>query len=145
MQPIHEYGGNKYFFRMYDKDGDRPSVAKRLGNTQSGDGVSFHGRGYVQLTGRRNYHAMSTVVGDDLVADPDKALRADYAAKIMFVGMRDGIFTSRRFADYFSKAADGSVLKDNWLGARAIINGIDQKDAIAQYARRYYASIGYTN
>ena len=50
MQPIHEKGGPKYFFYMYDKDGGRPKVAAALGNSQKGDGVLFHGRGYVQLT-----------------------------------------------------------------------------------------------
>ncbi len=27
MKPIKEYGGDSYFFRMYDKDGHRPHVA----------------------------------------------------------------------------------------------------------------------
>jgi putative chitinase len=37
MQPIKEYGGERYFFRMYDITGDRPGVAKHLGNLQPGD------------------------------------------------------------------------------------------------------------
>jgi putative chitinase len=36
---------------MYDIEGDRPWKALELGNTHPGDGVLFHGRGYVQLTG----------------------------------------------------------------------------------------------
>lgn len=32
MQPINEYGGARYFFRMYDIKEDRPRVARRLGN-----------------------------------------------------------------------------------------------------------------
>ncbi|MGB6907002.1 MAG: hypothetical protein WBE04_07790, partial [Methyloceanibacter sp.] len=31
MRPIHEKGGAKYFFDMYDRDGKRPKVAKDLG------------------------------------------------------------------------------------------------------------------
>ena len=27
MRPIHEYGSDSYFFKMYDKDGQRPDVA----------------------------------------------------------------------------------------------------------------------
>ena len=69
MRPIHERGGAKYFFDMYDKDGERPKVAKDLGNTQKGDGVRFHGRGYVQLTGRSNYGKAGKLVGSDLVSN----------------------------------------------------------------------------
>ena len=55
MRPIREKERRQVmFFDMYDKDGKRPKVAKRLGDTQKGDGVLFHGRGYVQLTGRSN-------------------------------------------------------------------------------------------
>ena len=50
---------------MYDKDGERPKVAKDLGNTQKGDGVRFPGRGYVQLTGRSNYGKAGKLVGSD--------------------------------------------------------------------------------
>jgi putative chitinase len=38
MQPIKEYGGDDYFFRMYDPFGDRPALAKSMGNTKRGDG-----------------------------------------------------------------------------------------------------------
>jgi predicted chitinase len=45
----------------------------RLGNTQSGDGARFKGRGYVQLTGRFNYTRISAQIGIDLVASPSLA------------------------------------------------------------------------
>ena len=75
MQPIHERGGPKWFFHVYDKDGGRPKVAADLGNSQKGDGVRFHGRGYVQLTGRSNYGGKAgKLVGSDLVSNADLAL-----------------------------------------------------------------------
>ena len=55
MQPIDEYGTNERFERLY---GNRPD----LGNTRPGDGARFHGRGFVQLTGRLNYTRMTPVV-----------------------------------------------------------------------------------
>lgn len=47
--------------------------ANRMGNGDeaSGDGFSFRGRGYIQLTGRNNYTSFSKFVGEDCVANPD--------------------------------------------------------------------------
>lgn len=48
--------------------------ADRMGNgdTDSGDGWRYRGRGLIQLTGKDNYQAMSDAVGKDLVSDPDQ-------------------------------------------------------------------------
>ena len=47
--------------------------ANRMGNGDegTGDGWSFHGRGYIQLTGRDNYSKFSSFIGVDCVASPD--------------------------------------------------------------------------
>jgi hypothetical protein len=138
MQPIHERGGSKYFFDMYDKDGKRPSVAKRLGNTEKGDGVRFRGRGYVQLTGRSNYRKAKGLVGSDLLANPDMALDPAIAGKILFAGMENGLFTGKKFGDFFNKD------KADWINARKIINGLDKARFIADYGKKFYSSISYT-
>jgi predicted chitinase len=101
---------------MYDKDGDRPKVAARLGNTQKGDGARYRGRGYVQLTGRSNYRKAGKLVGSDLEGNPDLALDPAIAGKILFTGMEKGLFTSKKLGDYFSKT------KEDWINARRIIN-----------------------
>ncbi|MBS7737951.1 hypothetical protein [Chelatococcus sp. HY11] len=136
MQPIRERGGTAYFTRMYDIRGERPHVARALGNTQPGDGALYHGRGYPQLTGRANYAKASIVVQYDLIADPDAAMRPDFATAIMFAGMRDGWFTGKRLADYFSRA------KDDPVNARRIINGTDKAQLIAGYHRDFLAALG---
>lgn len=41
------------------------------GNVNSGDGFKFRGRGYIQLTGKSNYHSFSQFIGEDCVANPD--------------------------------------------------------------------------
>jgi putative chitinase len=142
MQPIHEFGGKKYFFEMYDKKGKRPTFAiKQLGNTEDGDGVLFHGRGYVQLTGRRNYTVMGKAFGVDLTknaAAADRVLNAELAAKIMFKGMEEGIFTGKRFSTYFNKTTE------NWKDARKIINGLDKAEKIAVHGKEFYGAISYT-
>lgn len=140
MQPINEYGGDRYFFRMYDIDGDRPAKAKELGNIQPGDGVKFHGRGLVQLTGRNNYRTMTRLVtmprwGIDLETEPDLALRADIAVAIMFEGMLGGHFTGRALRHYFNAMTDDPVQ------ARRIINGLDRAEMVAGYHRKFLAAI----
>lgn len=138
MQPIKEYGNARYFFNMYDKEGQRPATARALGNTQRGDGVRFHGRGFVQLTGRRNYQDWSDRLGVDLVGNPDLALQTPIAVRIIFEGMRLGTFTTRKLADYFSPS------RADWVNARRIINGVDKAQTIKGHALKYYAAISYT-
>jgi putative chitinase len=45
----------------------------RFGNTQTGDGPRFKGRGFIQLTGRDNYARVGPQVGAQLVANPELA------------------------------------------------------------------------
>lgn len=138
MQPIKEYGSDAYFFRMYDIEGQRPDVARDLGNTQPGDGVKFHGRGYVQLTGRSNYRDMSNRLGVDLVSNPELALETDIAARIIFEGMIDGSFTGKKLSDYFNPTTE------NWKQARRIVNRLDKAELIAGYGKLFYRAISYT-
>ncbi|MFK0206481.1 hypothetical protein [Agrobacterium sp. NPDC090283] len=138
IAPIHEYGGDKYFHDRYDPKGSRPHVARQLGNDQEGDGVLFHGRGFVQLTGRRNYSDWAKRLNLPLLTQPDLVLQPATAAHILLEGMRLGTFTKYKLADFFSGA------KADWKGARKIINGTDKADLIASYGLKYYAAISYT-
>ena len=138
MQPIHEKGGPKYFFYMYDKDGGRPKVAAALGNSQKGDGVLFHGCGYVQLTGRSNYGKAGKLVKADLLGNADLALDPAIAGKILFAGMESGLFTGKKFGDYFNKS------KEDWINVRRTINRLDKAPQIADYGKRFYGAISYT-
>ena len=79
---IKELGGPSYFKKMYDISGNRPSVARRLGNIHAGDGARFPGRGWIQLTGRHNYTLYSQLLGLDLVGNPELAGNPEVAAKV---------------------------------------------------------------
>lgn len=140
MQPIREYGGQAYYRRMYDVTGDRPQTCIKNGNSEPGDGLRYYGRGYVQLTWKNNYRAMSApgITGTDLVADPDLALRPDIASKVMFHGMEHGTFTGRKLADYFNPAVG------DWIRARRIINGLDKANLVAGYGKAFYGTISHT-
>ena len=55
---------------------------KDLGNTQSGDGKRFKGRGYIQLTGRANYKTFGKKMGIDLENNPTRASEPPIASKV---------------------------------------------------------------
>jgi putative chitinase len=55
---------------------------RNLGNTEPGDGWKYHGRGFVQLTGRANYEQTGKEMGLDLVNHPELAENREIAAKI---------------------------------------------------------------
>ena len=54
----------------------------RNGNDQPGDGYTYRGRGYIQLTGKANYQEAGTATGLDLVRYPDLATQPENAARI---------------------------------------------------------------
>lgn len=140
MEPVNEQGGDAYFFRMYDKDGDRPAVAKMLGNTEAGDGIRFHGRGYPQLTGRANYKHMGDLLGIDLVGNPDLACDPVHSIRIMFEGMlradsHFGDFTGVALDDFFTEG------RADWVSARLVVNDHDHAADIAAIGRKFYAAL----
>jgi hypothetical protein len=103
FQPINEYGGDAYFTRMYEGRTD-------LGNVQQGDGARYHGRGFIQLTGRANYRAYGQLLNLALEDNPDLALDATVAARIL--------------ALYFAQRDIGScAAAGDWIGVRRRVNG----------------------
>jgi predicted chitinase len=108
---------------------------RSLGNTQPGDGVRYKGRGYVQLTGRRNYTDWSRRLGMDLVSNPRAVENPEVAAKILVGGMMQGTFTGRGLGSYINNQ------KTDFVNARRTVNGTDRAGHIADIARRLMAAM----
>lgn len=125
--PIPEMGSNSYFTVRYWLN---MKVRHALGNLSPEDAVKYKGRGYVQLTGRRNFTLFGRLLGINLVASPDLALEPQYAYEIAILGMRKALFTGVGFAHFFNER------KTDMWGARRIINGVDQASRIAEYAEK---------
>lgn len=134
----NEFGGNAYFEKKY---GPNSSHRDDLQNTHPGDGARFHGRGLVQITGRRNYTDWTQRLANenylhngesaDLVNHPELAADPQIAAHIAVKGMRDGTFTQHKLGDYVNDK------QTDYFHARRVINGLDHAQEIADQATSF--------
>lgn len=103
LRPINEYGSRPYFTQMYQGRAD-------LGNTRPGDGARYHGRGYIQLTGRANYRAYGQRLGLPLENRPGLALQPYVGARVL--------------AEYFKEhAINQDARRGRWRQVRIKVNG----------------------
>ncbi|WP_422384865.1 glycoside hydrolase family 19 protein [Roseibium album] len=131
-----EYFGEKYGPAVY-KNGKKVSGhkdAQRMLHVSKVDGAKYYGRGYVQITWKRNYQDLGrscNIAG--LVEDPDKALEPKNAYCILAQGMQKGQFRPpHKLEDFFGNE------KSNYEEARDIVNANgDKKELIAGYARQF--------
>jgi hypothetical protein len=105
MQPITEQGSEAYL--------------------RSKPYFPYIGRGFVQLTHKYNYEKYG-------IADtPEDACDPELAAYILINGMTNGIFTGKKFSDYFNDS------KSDAFNARKIINGLDRAPLVASYYDKF--------
>ena len=121
FKPVHEWGGESYWKR-YEERAD-------LGNVNPGDGVKYHGRGYIQLTGRANYSTYGKKLGVDLENNPDLAMDPEISAQVLAC-----YFQERGVAD----AARGG----DWRRVRKLVNGgYHGWDVFSKYVERARAQL----
>lgn len=137
----HESGCGKWMKELWGPTPTQRTYEGRsdLGNIRHGDGLRFRGRGYVQITGRRNYTVWARRLGIDVVSEPDLvAGDPALAAKILVQGMRDGSFTGKKLGDYIRPGDE-----PDFFNARSMINGDKRKNGekIAGHARNYLAAM----
>jgi len=71
--------------------GNQTAIGRSMGNTDSGDGWKYRGRGYIQITGKTNYKRFGDLLKIDLVGNPDLAKDPEIALRIVFHFIVSGI------------------------------------------------------
>ncbi|MEM7061558.1 MAG: DUF4231 domain-containing protein [Cyanobacteria bacterium P01_B01_bin.77] len=121
FKPVHEWGGESYWKR-YEERAD-------LGNVNPGDGVKYHGRGYIQLTGRANYRTYGQKLGVNLEENPDLAMDPEISAQVL------ACYFKERGVDEAARASD-------WRRVRKLVNGgYHGWDVFAKYVDRARAQL----
>jgi len=120
--------GSPSYFSQYDG---------RMGNSTAGDGYTYRGRGYVQLTGKWSYNYWTNQIGQNLVQHPSLAATPDTAAEVLVEGMDRGSFRSgNSIQDYVNSSGS------NFVGARAVVNGGgDRAQSVANAATGFSSSM----
>ncbi len=107
----------------------------------------YYGRGYVQLTWRRNYERADRELGlgGKLVSNLDLAMKAEVSAPIMIKGMEEGWFCGSKDGARHDLARHvarrGPSTRAQYQSARRIINGVDKADKIAGEALAFQAAL----
>ncbi len=138
MKPIEEYSHRKNMdYGRFFIDKSKRKYGLKMGKGP-GRRVAYYapdklyfGRGLCQLTWYENYEKAGKKLNLDLINNPELALELKNAVDILFTGMIEGWFTTRRLSQYFNR------YKCDFIGARAIINGKDKQNLIAGYALKF--------
>jgi len=108
-------------FSAYEQD-------QALGNTESGDGAKFRGRGFVQLRGRQHYREHGIALNVKLEDNPDLANAPEVAAMLL--------------ATFLAEHADAmrvALASGNFKAARALVNkdgrGLDRFESVFELAK----------
>ena len=104
-------------------------LATNLGNTETGDGFRFKGRGPIQITGRANYRRFGDILGVDLVADPDRAAQPELAFRIA------GAFWSRKGLNELADRATDEAFREITRRINGGFNGLAERQRFYEAAR----------
>ncbi|MFK5975353.1 MAG: hypothetical protein QM493_02485 [Sulfurovum sp.] len=91
----------------------------------------FYGRGFVQITWKKNYRKYSKILNVDMIKNPDIALRPNVSLFILVHGFKNGVFTGKKIERYINNK------KADFLNARRCINGKDKREYIASLAKKW--------
>jgi putative chitinase len=112
-QTAHESGGFKYTEEL--ASGQNYEGRKDLGNNEPGDGVRYKGRGFLQVTGKSNYAAISKDLGVDFVKNPSMLADPKYAAESALWFFKRP-YNARRIKDWGDTKAVTKVVNGGYNG-----------------------------
>jgi predicted chitinase len=117
-----------------------------LGNTQSGDGIKFKGRGFIQCTGRSIYQKMSSYFGQDVIGSPELVEQIELAAKsvlFFFNVVKKPGFKNKTMTQPYS---DTPAFWGDCNSVSALVNGgtngLSQRQAAYAYYQNLYTTKG---
>jgi predicted chitinase len=105
------------------------TLATKLGNTETGDGKRFKGRGPIQITGRDNYRRYGDLLGVDLVASPAQASTPSLAFRIA------GLFWSRNGLNELADEVTADAFKTITKRINGGLNGLADRERFYAVAR----------
>lgn len=113
FQFLEELGGKTWWVRYEGR--------RDLGNTVQGDGIRYHGRGVVQLTGKANYIEFGDALGVDLLHHPELAALMPVAARL------GGIFWKRRGLNVYADMNTDEGFRRMTIRLNGGVNGITDR------------------
>ncbi len=137
-QLAHESGELQFMEEIWgpteaQKRYEPPStLAKRLGNTEVGDGKRFKGRGPIQITGRDNYRRYGELLGIDLIAHPERAALPEIGFAIA------GLYWQRNGLNALADAGNFREITQRINGGQ---NGAAQREAFYERAKLVLAEV----
>lgn len=132
-QIAHESGSLRYVEEI--ASGEAYEGRKDLGNTKTGDGKRFKGRGLIQITGRSNYAELSKELHFDFIANPEALERpgaASYSAAWFWWSRHLNRLADIDAFEKITRKINGGIngltdRLDHWERCKKAL-GVDQKD-----------------
>ena len=112
--------------RRYEPPG---KLATDLGNTETGDGKRFKGRGPIQITGRANYRRYGDLLGVDLIDDPPRAALPEVAFRVA------GLYWSKKGLNELADQVTRQAFREITRRINGGFNGLADRERFYETAK----------
>jgi putative chitinase len=119
--------------RRYEPPG---KLAGDLGNTETGDGRRFKGRGPIQITGRANYRRFGDLLSLDLVSAPEQAALPDVAFRIA------GLYWSKKGLNELADRVTAEAFREITRRINGGFNGLEERERFYETAKTVLGVVG---